>query len=388
VKASYVALMAAVLGSALGVAISWANFGHTAPLQQDLVKSADSTSTAGNPKVLVLDRFHHFGSVERDTKVRHEFQFTNMGKAPLTLKPGGTSCSSCTIAEISKSVVAPGETVSVLVEYQTNYYKPQFRQTATILTNDPEHPRIELTITGNLTANFWFVPSTFDFSRVSATETKTVEMTVYSRLSDSVRVVKHELMSSESAAYFDVRAEVIAADQLNEPDAKGGSRVLATLKPGLPLGPIRQTIRLELELTGMSEKPVVETRVEGIIDSDISIIGKGWNADAGKLSIGAIKSAAGAKRELFVLLRGPHRHGVTIKPEKIDPEWLKVTLGEPTDLKSGTVTQIPLTIEIPAGTPPTNHLGSGQGKFAEILLETTHPDVKQIPLRVQFMVEQ
>ena len=387
-KAPYIVLVAAVLGSALGAAISWANFAHDAPLQRDLVKVAGGANAEDRPQVLVSNRFHDFGAVERDTKVRHEFQITNIGKKRLTLKPGGTTCSSCTIAKISKSIVSSGETVSVLVEYQTNYYKPLFRQSATILTNDPEQPRIELNIKGNLTSNFWFVPNTFDFNRVSATETKTVEMKVFSRLSDSVRIAKHELMSPESAEYFDIRTEVIAADQLHEPDAIGGSRVLATLKPGLPLGPIRQTIRLELELAGMPENPVTEMRAEGVIDSDISIIGKGWKADSGKLSIGAFKSAEGAKRELFVLLRGPHRHAVTIKPEKIDPAWLKVTLGQPTDLKSGTVTQIPLSIEIPAGTPPTNRLGSGQGKFAEILLETTHPEVKQIPMRVQFMVEQ
>ena len=83
---------------------------------------------------------------------------------------------------------------------------------------------------------------------------------------------------------------------------------------------------------------------------------------------------------MFVLLRGDRRHDVTIKTGKVDPSWLKVTLGEPTELKSGDggVTQIPLTIEIPPGMPPVNHLGTDQGKYAEVVLETTHPQVTEI----------
>jgi hypothetical protein len=67
---------------------------------------------------------------------------------------------------------------------------------------------------------------------------------------------------------------------------------------------------------------------------------------------------------------------------------MKVTVGEPTELRSGAVTQIPLTIEIPPGQPPVNHLGYDQGAYAEIVLETTHPEVKKIRIHVKFVIEQ
>lgn len=91
------------------------------------------------------------------------------------------------------------------------------------------------------------------------------------------------------------------------------------------------------------------------------------------------------------MLRGPDRHNVKITPGAITPTWLKVTVGEPSELKSGSgggVTQIPLSIEIPPGQSPVNHLGTDQGKYAEVILETTLPDVKQFRMYVQFVVTQ
>ncbi len=83
--------------------------------------------------------------------------------------------------------------------------------------------------------------------------------------------------------------------------------MLVTLKPGLPLGPIRQTIRLELRMAGVTPNPTVDLPIEGTIDSDISIVGRDWNSDAARLRIGDVQRAKGAKRDLFIVLRGPKR---------------------------------------------------------------------------------
>src|SRR5262249_708922 len=70
---------------------------------------------------------------------------------------------------------------------------------------------------------------------------------------------------------------------------------------------------------------------------------------------------------------------------KVDPSWLKVELGEPEDISGGAAMKIPLTVTIPAGTPPANFSGTEQGKAAEIGLETTSEQAKQVPLRVTFV---
>ena len=389
-KATHVVILAGLLGVLFGAGLTWANFSHSPPLDRVSV-SLPVVSGPGRPKVLVDGGYHQFGAVERDTKVTHVFRISNMGDAPLVLKGRGTSCTRCTIAELSKTLVPPGESSEVTIEYTTSQYQPQFRQYATILTNDPAMPIIDLTIAGTVSTRFQIVPSSLSLANVSAKETRTAEVKVLSYLTDEVALEGYTFEKADLAPYFDVTSEPLPQDQFGDNKAKSGCLLRVALKPGLPLGPFLQTIRLELKTPGSSSATVVDLPVDGTIDSDMSIVGRGWNNDVHRLAIGSVKSSTGATRKLFIVLRGPDRHNVKITPGAITPTWLKVTVGEPSELKSGSgggVTQIPLSIEIPPGQSPVNHLGTDQGKYAEVILETTLPDVKQFRMYVQFVVTQ
>ena len=394
-KVSYVVIVAVVLGSMLGVAITWANFHESPPLTHGTTAAGPvEAAVHGRPKALVDAPFHDFGPVERDSKVEHIFHVTNMGDAPLTLKAAGTTCTRCTIAELSKSELLPGETGEVKVEYTATNTQPRFRQHASIRTNDPDQPVVDLTISGLVKSRFRILPDYLVLSRFSSTEGKTAEIKVFAFVAKEISLEKFEFLIPETASLFTATSEPIPGDQLTDRDALCGLRVLVTAKPGLPLGPIRQTIRLELKMGDRGENTVVEVAIEGTVDSDISIVGKGWNAEYARLRIGEVKSSVGATRDLLLVIRGPHRHDVKITPAVIEPSWIKVKLGEPTELKTGAdsqrgVTQIPLTIEIPPGLPPVNHLGSTEdGKYAEVILETTHPDVEKIRMFLQFVIVQ
>ncbi len=387
-KAVYVVIASALLGAVVGAGISWANFSGTPPAPLPALNvGTNSVQQAARPRVVVDNPMHDFGPVERDTKVRHVFHFTNVGQDTLTLKAGSTTCAKCTIGELTRTQVPPGESADVTVEYLSSYAKPRFRQTVTILTNDPEQRRVELNIFGTVTTKFRTLPEQLVLSKVSANETRTAEIKIYCYWSDDVKVVGHSFADPETASYFQVESETIPREDLTDPKAKSGCRVELTIKPGLPLGPIRQTIRLELQWSGSEEKTKVEVPIEGVVVSDLSIVGPGWTDRLGRLSLGAVKSAAGTTRNLFLLVRGEHRHEVTVEPVKIDPEWLKVTLGKPTELNDSVV-QIPLSIEIPGGRPPALYLGSEHGKYAEITLGIKNlPQINQIRMDVQFVIE-
>ncbi len=386
-KVSYAVIASSLLGVALGAVVAWAQFGDSPPLfgPEENVGAAD-----GEPKVLVDNAFHDFGSVERDAVVTHNFRLTNVGTGTLTLKAAGTTCTRCTIAKLEKPELKPGESTDVVVQYAATLLKPAFRQVAVVLTNDPDQRRLELNISGTVKSRYTVNPPAVVFSKISATATATADVKIYGFVSDSIEIVGHELLNPESAPYFEVSTQPIPSGELSEPGARSGCRLEVTVKPGLPLGPIRQTIRVTIAMPA-SPNATVDLPVEGEVDADISIVGPSWHADQAKLTFGAVKSSQGAKRSLFVILRGAHRHDVQIKPVTIDPEWIKVTLGEPSDIQRGSggegVTQIPLTIEIPPGSPAVNRLGSSQGKFGSVVLETNHPQVKLIPLNLLFVVE-
>ena len=77
---------------------------------------------------------------------------------------------------------------------------------------------------------------------------------------------------------------------------------------------------------------------------------------------------------------------MTFKPVKVVPEGLSISLGRPSEVNNA-VTQTPLEIAIPPGSPAQNHLGSEQGKLGQVVLETTHPRVQRVRILVRFAVE-
>lgn len=389
-KVSQVVVAGVVMGVVLGAGMSLANFLHSPAQLSPPSAQAPSLAAPGSeqPIAVVDSKAFDFGPVDRDRKVKHVFRVTNVGKSVLTLKSGGTTCTKCTIAELSKSEIAPQETVEVTVEYMPSARQPRFRQTATLLTNDPSQPRIELNIFGTVTAPYKVTPDSLAFSRFSASETSKAEIRIEVYVADEAHLAGFELEQPDTAAYFEITSRPIPAGELEDAKAKCGVLVNVTVKPGLPLGPVRQTIRLDLAMAGIAENSKIEIPVEGTVDSDISIAGQGWSPDHNVLKIGRFKSSQGFARDMFLLVRGEHRRDVKVQAGPVSPDWLKVSLGEPVELNKGAVIKIPLRIEIPPGSPVSNHSGNDLGKYGEVVLETTHPDVKQIRMLLNFAIEQ
>jgi hypothetical protein len=52
------------------------------------------------------------------------------------------------------------------------------------------------------------------------------------------------------------------------------------------------------------------------------------------------------------------------------------------------ISQTRLVIRIPPGAPAESHLGDGAGELGRIRLETNHPDVAELEIRLRFAVEE
>jgi hypothetical protein len=144
---------------------------------------------------------------------------------------------------------------------------------------------------------------------------------------------------------------------------------------------------LKLQVGDDPELTSTAIPIEGMVDSDISIVGANWSKSTATLTIGNVRSSEGASRKLMLLVRGEARKNVQFDLQSSVPNGLKVTLGQPTELNSS-VTQIPLTVEIPPGMPPGIYLGTDQGRAGEIVLGVkNHPAVQSLALFVKFLVE-
>jgi hypothetical protein len=244
---------------------------------------------------------------------------------------------------------------------------------------------VELTVFGRLTPSVQVTPPSFELGHVSADEPATAEARVYSYLPDRFEITRHNWLNRSIEGMFEFHAQPLTAVQLaEEADARSGFLIKIVMKPGLPLGPIRQTISLS---TNLKARAAIEIPLQGTVVSDISIVGRGWNTDSGMLRLGAVSGQAGFEQTLTLITRGPFRKEVKFTLGPIVPETLRVQIGPTKPLPGGTVYCTPLTIQIPKGSRSANYLGTKQSKCGEITIETSHPKAHQLHLYVSFAVE-
>lgn len=171
---------------------------------------------------------------------------------------------------------------------------------------------------------------------------------------------------------------------LSDPEAKSGCVVKVTVEPGLPIGPLRQKIRLT---TNLPHADVIDVPVHGTVASDISIVGKDWDSDRGVLTLGDVKSSEGAVNQLVHPGPGaaPARYPIQRQPQQRSVAAGDAGRAARHQRRRGGPRAA--RFEVPRGAASVNHLGSQLGKLARVTIETTHPEAKTLPLYVQFAVE-
>jgi len=310
-----------------------------------------------------------------------------VGGAPLILTKGSTSCK-CTISEVNEEPIPPSRSVKVTVQWSGKGNLGEFQQTANILTNDPARPQITLTINGRLTASVRLDPAELVFTRITAGEKVKGKVRVYGDLAEPFQITDFKVDNPKIAGLFEFHSRPLSAEQLKEAqDAKAGYEVEVAIKPGLPVGPVREKILLS---TSYSSHPTVELPVSGRVCSEIAIVGRGWEEENGLLDLNTVSGRTGGQFTLSLFAGGPHHAEIKYGPVEIDPDSvdvLKVEVGQTTLVNNGAMSRTTLTITIPPGSPPANHLGSDTGKLGQIKIKTNHPNVPMLRILVRFAVE-
>ena len=255
-------------------------------------------STGGGRAAVDQDEFN-FGKMDFREDGKHEFTITNRGDQVLTVDLGSTSCK-CTVSEIKDSQLAPGQSTKVLITWHgaKNYVGP-FRQTATLVTNDPLHPELTFTIKGEYTRPVFADPDEVAFGDIPGNEPVTRETRILCILPKSqLKIEGHHMSDPDLERFFQVEESPLADFDLpKETGATSGVLVRVTAKSGLPLGAFQQTITLK---TNLAEDPEVDLPVFGSV-GEVSLVGPGWNSGKGLLDIGTVDGRNGTQRRLIVL---------------------------------------------------------------------------------------
>ncbi|RIK83611.1 MAG: hypothetical protein DCC68_03155 [Planctomycetota bacterium] len=315
----YIAVALAA-GLSLGVARAWwdvGSFDSAAPLAA-LQFPADGEPDywqvpLGKRAKAAFDALtFEFGELPIGRKMRYAFRVTNEGNFPLVLARRQTSCV-CTLAALAEQAIPPGETAEVTLEWSAPAdARPgePYRQWADIDTNDAEQPRVTLVVEGELAADIAVRDDVLDFGTVAASQTKTRETAIVSYRSAAasqaaeqavLAVTAWEFDDPATAKYFEVRTEPWTKEAPDE-EAAERCRVAVSVKPGLPPGPFRQTIRLTTNRAGIAP---LEITLLGEIGPDVYLSGPGYSPRTNVLMLGSVDPQRGAERMIDLVEFGP-----------------------------------------------------------------------------------
>ncbi len=305
-----------------------------------------------------------------------------MGPAPAAALSG----------EIADSTVAPGESTTVHVTWKSKQYSGTFKQSVTINTSDPNRREVILTISGEYTQQLHVNPNELNFGQIVGNEPVTREARILCNLSNHpLEVTGHEFSEPELAKFFAVEIRPLAHEELPQTGRVfSGALVKVTAKPGLPPGRFQPRILLK---TNLSSMPEVDLPLFGSIGKDVSVAGSGWDDDIGVLTIGPVKAGTAVQRQLLLFARGADAKNVRYNVVHVEPDFLKVTLGETTVMGDGKLAKTPLTIEVPPRSTPASYMDAGTdgtlvgGKAGQIKIDTTSAEVHQLRIAVRFAIE-
>ena len=328
-----------------------------------------------------------FGTMSRNESRFQNFVIKNSGTMPLDVNFHTVSCGRCMFTEFTHEFVLPGETVEIAVRYSTLKPVARFSEWIEVGTSDPGLEVIRFTITGNVSESIRFSDDKLVVDNLTSNQNYTGKFEVYGFLTDQLEIAEHQWSNSSTAELFDVEFRHIDPSKLEgEPPAKVALEVVVTIQPGLPVGAITQSLKMVARTDRAIE---LEMPIIGSVVSDISIIGKDFTPDRNVLDLGRVPRQQGKSVTLQILLKGPNRKDAQLRIASVAPETsLRARIGEPnTTINKGAVHMYPLVIEVPAGAPPVNRLGSAQGKTAKVVLETNLSTARQIIIYVRFASE-
>lgn len=388
------------LGTLIGAATARAKY------QEPILELAQHEALPDSSKVAVLEdakpivhlpvpSTYEFGVMAREEERSHTFKVQNIGSGPLTLKVLDTTCK-CTVGALGKENVLPGETADVTLTWQAKSYAREFRQSATIETNDQGKFReIVFSVSGQVLQLAMPDTPLMKFSRVSRSDPQSFVTKVYGFRDKDLVITGHTFTENDIAEYFDIKTEPLPRDEWEDSEAKSAIEVTVNIKPGLPLGRNRQIIVLE---TNKGDIAPMDVAVEMTVVSDISVLGRAsrFDDEMNLLKFGSVNSAKGETERLHLMVKGKHMEVVDFSVESIDPESaLEVQIGDPVDVTQTDADgndellarRFPLTVSVKQGSPSLRRLGSKQGELGKIVLNTKHPEIEQFDIKVQFSTQ-
>lgn len=120
----------------------------TTPAPGPFRESLPASQTATGADSLTRD----FGAVRTGEVLAHDFTIRNDSDKDMNITGTTTSCG-CTVSEIKKSLLKPGDSTEVTVKLDTKGYTGAVQQFVYVNTDSPDKPVIRLTVKARVGQN-------------------------------------------------------------------------------------------------------------------------------------------------------------------------------------------------------------------------------------------
>ena len=203
------------------------------------VLAQDAPTEASQPKAVVAEPVYDAGKVNKGEEVVHDFVIRNEGTAPLEIIEVRPACG-CTVADYD-ATIAPGASGKVHAVIDTTDFAGGISKGMTVLTNDPDNPRIVLTIKTLVEPAIFIRPGYARFIQAQSSEPGVVEQLIFTADFEDLKIT--EVKSPYPFLDVDLRP---AAEEERMDTGKGAQYVVTlTLDyDAAPVGALAEYVRL------------------------------------------------------------------------------------------------------------------------------------------------
>ena len=208
----------------------------------------------GGPRAELSPTELNFGEVWQGTPAKGEFTLQNVGTAPLKVRVKSTC--GCTPVTKPKSPLAPGESTTFTISYDTLKRKGRANQRITLTTNDPVHGKFEIKVTGNVKPLYKATPRDGVFFHKLHADSRLTQTVTFTNEYESPLHLK--LKEGQDFGPFEVMLQEI----------RPGAEYVLTTTTRPPLPPKMARLGVVLE-TGLEQPPELNIPVVAYVQPDV-----------------------------------------------------------------------------------------------------------------------
>ena len=211
---------------------------------------------ADAPDIEINEPIYDFGTIAQMEKVKHTFIIRNVGKKPLEILKVNSPCN-CETTNLKDKLIPPGQSTMLDVQYHGSTNSGKTRIAVYLTTNDPDEPQVVVSLVGVIVGVIGVYPKHFYLGEIGQEESVRKSFVIHR---PKFGLLKVKLVES-SSPYIHTKLE-----KLNDKDLI--ARVHFEIKPGLPIGPLRETITV---YTDAAKYPEIRVSIEGTVTGDLRV---------------------------------------------------------------------------------------------------------------------